>query len=44
MKKQGCGKIINIASMSALIVNTESTYCVTKAAVAMLAKCLARSF
>jgi NAD(P)-dependent dehydrogenase (short-subunit alcohol dehydrogenase family) len=35
MKKQGRGKIINIASMSALIVNTESTYCITKAAVAM---------
>jgi NAD(P)-dependent dehydrogenase (short-subunit alcohol dehydrogenase family) len=42
MKEQGGGKIINIASLSSFVALYEVTpYCVSKAGVAMLTKCLA---
>lgn len=43
MKKQGGGSIINIASMSSFIANTEAqcAYNASKAAVAMMTKCMA---
>ncbi len=42
MKKKNRGKIVNISSISGIIVNAGAPYCVAKAGVIMLSRCMAR--